>query len=312
MNKVLRLIIGMPLLVVLISCEKNVDNKKINSTAKEELPIKTIEPVKPAPILGKFSYEMIAEDKIDLGFKKIPVQDISIGVERLLHIKKNEFESTKEYQARVDGIKNETYYGDYTLKDLLVFQVDIGSNGAIKYKYDADKEEALIIASTSIAPARWSKREVLNKELPKKMDFFPLDLKSVKTDGVGQNAYGAEKNISITTGTAFGLASKSIPYLKYSRGMSELVSLEDTVIAKIKIPKNEAQNYLMNLGAVLVFQPQEPYIAYGLIQSAPTMSNDQGLNISYQFFYGDLNGIVIFDKRDSKIVAKVPKNFTSK
>ncbi len=289
------------ILLALTACSKQ-DNAKV-----VELPVDPQKVAEPKEFV-RFTLDKILGDKVVNDFDEIPSQRMYEQLRDTLDIatKKGEFETTDEYKKRFKEMQEKTYLEKLTFKDLLAFRVPVSSFGKIRTKYDADTQIAEIFVSGTSVPSGFGSAANTVGKIPSKIDFLLLDFDATTGKTEGQNAFGVKKDVDVNVSVAYGVASKSIPFLKYDRTNQFMETLKDSSLFTVKVDRSDAPAFLNDLGAIVIVKLQDPYLVRNSFGVAPTMDSPKAYSAEYKFFFGDVLGIVIYKKSSNAILKKVP------
>jgi len=260
------------------------------------------------PPFSKFSVESITDQKIKKEFSEVPIDLIFDSIEKHLNLTKEEFETTDTFRKRADAKLITPYYESLNLTDLVIFSAPVGSSGTA-YEYDADKKLFRVYATETAVPTQFNRagRFNLRKSVPNKLEiFYERAGQSIQLAGTGQNAFGAKADVELTSFNRYGLASGSMPFLKFEHN-AYMVSLKSTVLAELKIDADRAKALKSDLSMLVVFQLRDPYIITNSFGSAPTMSNPKGMSVTYKYLYGDVVDIIFYSNASGEIVSRIPR-----
>lgn len=96
----------------------------------------------------------------------------------------------------------------------------------------------------------------------------------------------------------YGLMSKSMPFVKW-RPESDYSPSMIGNLAKLKVKRAEADEYLSSLRVMIVFKLKPPY----LVDS--TFAGDRSLAVSHGL-YGDVIELIIYSTKNGAIIKRIP------
>lgn len=280
--------------------------KKTVATKKEAVPVYLKTPFDPKI------------DKISVPFYGHDIEQIyrSFG-NRKKSAKKDEFETTEQYQKRLANEAAAPLFDTVTPDGTFVFTV------APETKYDADSQTLTI----SIRPeAVWQQGSSIDKS---RLAIKIKDESNSKAT-VGQNAYGAKVEMTERYGKDYSIAvhnfdsfETTITYSKWEleqkkrdeemaekypslRGsISSHISGTKTIEHKITIPPAEAKNLKEVLSLLVLGKSVSPNTSYGAYLSKATY--DSPTESFQQFYYVDLElqEFWVYNKSTGRIIGKI-------
>jgi len=279
---------------------------------KKEQPVKAKQEPKKATT-AKFSMGMIEGDRIDLGYRLLPIAEVVDAIEKLSGQEKGEFESTSDFNARKASALTGKFMGDSSVEDTFAFVVRVAKGGAysdgLKYDFNADTREVRLFAlpkSSSMngigAPDYQTSRRQSNG-----LDQFDLDFKidSTKTYEAS-NAYGAKVTVEETVSTVLGIAVNKIPFLTFKR---ESYYSDPIPSVQFNMENAKAARELPALKALVVMKLADPYVVYDFMHSKPTRDKPTEITSQGKYLTGNILGIVFYSGLTGEVFARLPDRF---
>jgi hypothetical protein len=255
----------------------------------------------------------------DLNIDRIPLPCSGHDVEQIYEAfdkrkkaeRKDEFETTEQYQRRLTEQSGKPFFGQIGSDSVLAFVVDTSS------EYDADSQTLMI----SIIPsAVWLSSQTDKSRLALKVKPG----KVTKTKSTGQNAYGAKADIQETHVIMFNLAvhnaanfetenildesSKSILQEPDMQKMSPQ-RLEYwkklAFVHRLKMKPEEAREAKRKISALILAKQVPPHISYGEMFSKATLKDPSQFSAQIYYVDVDLVQIWVYDKTTGEIMAKI-------
>ena len=207
--------------------------------------------------------------KLSPNFKGHNIADIQAALSRSLTTrKKGEFESTEEYERRLEKIDNKPFYGGLMMNSRLAFVV---SKEALRTKYDADNQilDVFIKLERAVEGKTWN------------FEIFGVTIQAYgdsRTTYEGQNAYGATATVVKRQRSYRNLVFVNNSEIGIERSSST------TLVCDIKADAATARRLKDRLSVVFVSRLAKPYITTGMIELTPTLSSP----LAGQFFHNNL------------------------
>jgi hypothetical protein len=263
----------------------------------------------------KFSLEMVGKDKIDLKFSGHSVEEAIRTIEKITLIKKGEFESTADFNARKSLALSGRFLGDSTLEDSLAFVTPVtklvGYDSGFKYAFNADTGDVSLFALPS--SSEYSSLNgigapdyMTNRRERRGLDKFDLSTKiDSRSAYKGSNAYGATVTVEKTSMSRFGIATNRIPFLNFKRESSYS---NPQVSAQFKLENSRAARELPALKVMMVLKLEDPYIVYNFSHVEPKRDNPVDISVQEKFLTGNIIGIVFYSGLTGEVFARLPEN----
>ncbi len=292
------------------------EQKKEEAAKPAPAPVAVVKPAPPTPPAIKFSMSMLESGRVDPGYVGFPAADVIEAIENLTGVKKGEFESSADYNARRDAALSAKFLGNASVNDIFAFVVPVSKQGkykyGISYEFDADTSEVKLYALPSSskylslngigAPDYQTNRRVSNG-----LDQFTLSKKNISNRTYqASNAYGATVTVEETNVSNAGIAANRIPFLIFER---DIAYLNATVAAQFKLENSRAAAELPTLKALIVMKLSTPYVVYNFMHKKPTRDSPTELTTQQKFLTGDVLGIVYYSGQTGEIFARLPENF---
>jgi hypothetical protein len=265
------------------------DEPKRNSQ-KQTIPIKETPATsvsKPPPTYLGVAFDMNTE--------RIPIPYLGHDIEQVYNAfkrsqkdeRKDEFETTDQYQKRLSGQSSEPLFGSVGPDAILAFGVTPSS------QYDADSQTLTISLMAS---------SVLKSV---QIDSSRLGVKikrgqTTKHKSIGQNAYGAKVEIEETYAQGFELAIHNHRNFETEKNLTGY-----NFVQRINMGPTEAKSLKYKIAALILAKTTTPNISYGASLSKATFNNPT--EFFHQTFYVDVDllEIWIYDKRTGELITKI-------
>lgn len=264
----------------------------------------------------KFSLDMLESDRIDPKYTGFPVAEVISAIEKLVVIKKGEFESTADFNARKTNALTAKFLGGSRLEDTFAFVVSVTKDGSysdeFQYKFDPDSGKVnlyVLPKSSEYVPLNGvgAPDYQNNQRESKGLDQFILSSKIESQRAYrGSNAYGATVTVKEINSSSAGIAVNRISFLAFDRGLD----YPDPVIAsQFKLENARAAAELSLLKALVVMRLSDPYVVYNFSHKKPTRSSPTDSSMQEKYLTGDVLGIIYYSGRTGEIFARLPNNF---
>jgi len=262
------------------------------------------------PTIVKITMSMIESGHIDPG-AGIPVSNVIEAIEKMITLRKGEFESTADYNARREVALTEKFLGDSTVEDTFAFVKSVGdsSRGGLKYDYNADTSEVRLYAlPTSSSMNGIGEPNMTNRRPSEGLDQFDLDYKIRLSDTYqASNAYGVTVTVERTYADNLGIAANKIPFLNFKRDWSYYQN--PLPAAQFNLENAKAAKELPSLKALVVIKLASPYIVYNWFSKKPTRDEPTELSVTGKYLTGSVLGIVFYSGITGNILARIPETF---
>ena len=289
------------------------EQKKEEAAKPAPAPVAVVEPAPRKPPAIKFSMSMLESGRVDPGYVGFSAADVIEAVKKLTGVKKGEFESTADYNARRDAALSAKFLGNASLNDIFAFVVPVSKQDDYKhgigYDFNADTSEVKLYAlpSSSSLNGIGAPDYQTNDRQSNELDKFTLSSKIIsKRTYQASNAYGATVTVEETYNSDAGIAANRIPFLIFER---KIVYANATVAAQFKMENSRAAAELRALKALIVMKLSTPYVVYNAWKTEPTRERPRELIVKETFLTGDVLGIVYYSGRTGEIFARLPENF---
>jgi len=282
-----------------LAAQSKQSNKKIGSVAVKQKSKKSS--------ITKFSMSMIEGDHIDLRYAGLPIAEVINGIEKLTDLKKGEFESTADFNARKAVALTKKILGDSSVDDTFAFVVpvtkrNLSDRGLLLYEFNADTSELNLFAFGDTSPLNGIGAPDYQGTTHEKEGLykFRLDFKLNSTRTYqASNAYGASVSVEETISTSLGVAANKIPlFLSYNPTVQ--LNMKNAIAAK-ELPSLKAL-VVMKLDAL-------PYVVYNFKHSTPTRDDPTEFTNSEKYLTGNILGFVFYSGLTGEIFARLPDNF---
>jgi hypothetical protein len=285
--------------------------KQPAAQATAPAPAKAEVPKPPPP--PKFTLKMIEGDKLDQALTGISLTDVINAVEKSTSIKKGEFESTSDFNARKAAALSVKFLGDYGIDDTFAVVRSVASGGryprGLSYTFNPDTSEVSIYVlptSTTLngigAPDYQS-----NRREGRGLDLFEFDTKmESQSTYQGSNAYGATVTVEKSVMSGSGLAASQVPFLNFKR---EMFYSNPSPALQLKMDNAKAARELPALKALIVFKLVEPFMHYNFVHKEPKRDSPTDISMQYKYISSSILGIVYYSGLTGEILARIPDSF---
>lgn len=295
------------------SADKPKRNSQKQTITIKETPATSVS--KPPPTYLSVAFDMNTE--------RIPIPYLGHDIEQVYNAfdrrkkaeRKDEFETTDQYQKRLSGQSSEPLFGSVGPDAILAFVVSPSS------QFDADSQTLTVSLGTSPV---WQSVQIDRSRLGVRIKRG----ETTKQKSIGQNAYGAKVEIEETHAKGFELAihnqrsfEKETVLSEYEkesqRRMAEMrakynlpaISLdmggETVFVQRINMGPTEAKAAKDKIAALILAKPITPNISYGAILRKATFKDPT--EFFHQMYYVDVDllEIWIYDKLTGELITKI-------
>lgn len=215
---------------------------------------------------------------------------------------KGEFETTSEFEARLQRETEAPILGKLDRRDYLAFVL---TNSSGETLYDADaKIMTIAVALSSGAENVYTKSDkmALTSQAETKSEEYE-----------GSNAYGAKATVTRHLGINYNMAfsnyspfgvSKYIDSGTRSRGHTEEFFAKDVFLLQIPMDVALAKEVKVQLNILAIVKLIEPYTYEGTFYDKPTISRPTEYLIQYHFLNTELIELWVFDRSTGRIFIK--------
>jgi len=317
MRKITTVVVAILLQIALcvgsgISAEKQKSNSQKQTVSPKETPATpAIAQSNPSPAYLTISF--------DPSIQKIPVPYLGHDIEQTYKAfderkkaeRKDEFETTEQFQRRLTEQAGKPLFGSVGQDSVLAFVVSAGLG------YDADSQTLTISLPTS---AVWQSAQIDKSRLAVKIKSG----KVTKDKSIGQNAYGAKVEIEKTYAKGFELAIHNESNFasekvldENMRRMSERSDMpkmpasffermkKTAFVQRIKMSPEEARAAKDKISVLILAKPVAPYISYGAILREATFKDPTEFFSQMYYVDVDLGEIWIYNKQSGEIITKI-------
>jgi hypothetical protein len=260
----------------------------------------------------KFSMKVIETDRVDPGYLGTPVAELVKSIEKIPSVKKGEFESTADFNARVLSAIPDKLIGDSNVKDAFAFALSVKSRKmydyGVKYSFNADTNDVqLFILPFSVpmnglgSPDHNAMPVSISSQYMFESSFEIKDQSTYQ----GKNAYGATVTVEEHKSTSLGLSTNSLSYIRY-KGENYITP---SPAAQFKLSNVMAALELPHLKVLVIMKLVEPYILYDYQNSRPTFDSPVDRAKSRKFLNGSILGFVFYSGITGEIFARAPEAF---
>lgn len=300
--------------------EKPTANKeqqaKQKQTKEQPAPMAPAKQESKKPPVMRFSIGMLENGRVDPRYMGFPVAKMIDAIEKVTGVKKGEFESTADYNARRSATLAGKLLGDSSIEDFFAFVVPAPKweeySSGLRYEFNADTSDVnLYVLPTS------SKYVSLNgigapdydtnRREREGLDQFELSTKiESKSTYQGSNAYGATVTVEQTIMSRLGIAANPLSFLSFER---DLMYSNPTIVGQFKLENSRAARELPALKALIVMKLADPYIVYNFKHVEPTRDNPVDISMQEKLLTGNVIGIVFYSGLTGEIFARIPETF---
>lgn len=227
--------------------------------------------------------------------------------------RKDEFETTEQFQRRLTTQAVTPLYGSVTLDSILAFVV------SPILEYNADSQTLTISLPTSEV---WKSAQIDNSKLALKIKRGEV----TRAKSIGQNAYGAKVEIEKTYAKGFELAIHNESNFETEKVLDESMRrllerpesakipasfferMKKTVfVHRLKSGPEEARATKDKLSAIILAKPTIPYISYGAILREATFKDPTEFFSQMYYIDVDLFEIWLYNKQNGEIFTKIKR-----
>lgn len=262
---------------------------------------------------GKYTEKQIELSLLQLPsnyFGNDPSKVHSVLNKRINSLVKGEFETTQQYQKRIEDEKNLSLAGEIGKNSLLAFQVILKGYDGDGINYFADDSEFDI----SLTLDELSKPLISTEKYNKNAITVKLQSNEIMTEHyVASNAYGVTVNVENNVYHNFHAAISNhedlpIKFQKFfdhkgKYGLRNVYVLN----TKLKSSPEEAKNIKNNIRFLLIGNIVEPYTSSAFVHSKPTRDNPRELTLTEYFIYLSIKEIWIYNQATGQIYNKIKK-----
>lgn len=275
----------------------------------QKMPTAKQEPKKAS--LAKFSIGMLESDRIQPGYAGTTAAGLVGAIEKLAALKKGEFESTADFDARKTAALAGRLLGEATLEDtfafvLPVFPASRYGNG-LKYEFNADTSQARLFVLPKSLSINGIGASAYEMRAGNSLDQLGI---SFKTDSrrayQASNAYGASITVVKTDVTQLGIAANRMPFLRFER---ESTYSNPMPVAWLPMENAKAAKELPAMKALVVMKLAAPYLVHDLSHSTPTRDEPTEISVRSKYLTGDALGIVFYSGLTGEVFARLPEDF---
>lgn len=295
---------------------KKEQQAKQKQTKEQPAPAAPVKQEPKEPPVVKFSMDMLERGRIDPRYMGIPAAEVIDAIEKMTGVKKGEFESTADYNARRSAALAGKFLGDSSIEDVLAFVVPVSKGGkyssGLRYEFNADTGDVnlyVLPASSKYLPLNGigAPDYATNRRESKGLDRFDLS-KKIESQSTyqGSNAYGATVTVQKTSMSKLGIAANRLPFLSFER---ELAYSNPMIASQFKLENSRAAQELPALKVLIVMKLADPYIVYNFGHVEPKRDNPVDISVKEKFLTGNVIGIVFYSGLTGEIFARLPETF---
>lgn len=264
----------------------------------------------PKPLPPKFTLKMIEGEKLDQAFAGIPLVDLISAVEKSTSVKRGEFESTSDFNARKAAALSEKILGNYGLDDTFAVIRSVASGGkyprGLSYTFNPDTSEVSIyvLPSSSTLNGIGAPDYQTNRRQGHGLDLFAFDIKTESQSSYqGSNAFGATVTVEKSIMSSSGIASTQVPFLNFKR---DVMYSNAPFALQFKMENSKAARELPALRALIVFKLVEPFVHYDFVRKEPKRDSPTDISMQYKYLSSRILGIVYYSGLTREIFARLP------
>jgi len=292
------------------------DKKKDSPIPKVTTPNKAVNVSKRPVTLAPFSHETLDSGRLKVGYTGLPPESIANALEKIVGIKKGEFETTEKFEARKAAQLSSPYIPNLALTDIHAFTSSVDKadySQGISYRYDADTQTVAIMVSpletkpNHIGGKDYSASTIESIQQQRNapaLDVLSLSSKTLlKNSYVASNAYGAKVVVEKTTSIGFSLGLDQIAFVT---DRNKYGSPSSSPLSQFKLEPTKAAKELTALKALFIVKLVEPYLDFHFIHIEPKRdSPTEMLHTSY-LIRGTLLEVAIYSGLTGEIFARIP------
>lgn len=267
----------------------------------------------PRPLPPKFTLKMIEGQRLDQAFPGISLADLINAVEKSTSVKKGEFESTSDFNARKAAALTVKVLGDYGIDDNFAVVRGVVSGGkypsGLSYTFNPDTSEVsvFVLPSSSTLNGIGAPNYQTAKRDGRGLDLFVFDTEvESQSTYQGSNAYGATVTVEKTIMSHRGIAASQVAFLNFKR---ETFYYSPSSTLQFKMDNSTAAKELPALKAIVVFRIVEPYMHYNFAHYDPKRDSPKDMSVQYKYISGNILGIVFYSGLTGEVFARLPDSF---
>jgi len=268
--------------------------------------------VTPKPVVP-FTLDMLASNRLDPAYAGHPAVRVADAIHKMLGVKKGDFESTADYNARRTAALGHPFLGGLTVSDTFAFVIPVASGGrfprGIAYTFDADSSTVRIFVLPSARPLNGigAPDYRMGASSRSGLDIFDLEFALLSNRTYqGRNAFGATVSVEVANMSEVGIAANPLPFLPFKR---EVFYRDAPIAIQLKMDNASAARDLPTLKALLVLKLSEPYLLYNFSHTKPTRDSPTEITMQSRYLHGDVLGIVFYSGTTGEIIARIPETF---
>lgn len=224
--------------------------------------------------------------------------------------RKGEFETTADYQKRINSAANISFNDKENIGSTLFFLYKPESPYSIPgltTQYDADKQVLnvnLEAYSVTVDAKLSDSSKGQTEKSYNEVRVLPLELGG-SSEYEGSNVYGAKRTVTVSSGTYYSVAIENFKDFKETKKRSYLPSFN----TDINLAPEKAKEAAGNIGFLFVGKLVNPYYSIDTLDAKPTISRPKETHITDRILILNLSSVWIFNAKNGEILAKLkPKN----
>jgi len=218
---------------------------------------------------------------------------------------KGEFETTEQWQQRINKEESEPILGGLLLSSVYAFALggtdDFGHfNGLFEIKYDADKSTFhLQIESTEDlwdANGGW----VYLRSYP----YIVKVAETISDSGsqVGMNAYGATAKVNDYDSTTYAVEFSNA---RFARQKSTIFSHAEPIHGEFVAPSEQAPTIAKNIGVLAVRKLKAPFYKTGYLSTTATIDSPQTFSGTNHYVIIDLLAFWVYNRISGEVYTRI-------
>jgi hypothetical protein len=240
----------------------------------------------------KFDLEVIGS-RLPAGFVGQSMNQLVPALEKLAQITKREFETTAQFENRLNEAISKPLFGDLRASDQVVFTIQAQRGYAtVSYTYDADTQKTSVTLNLHPVLLEGVDREPVNGSAPA--------IKGIKlaTDTTWTGSYratntmGARITVNIGKQKTLTFAAEQLPF---------------ELNQSFELSPQKAQALLPRMRALFEVRFSPPYVTSNSWQTKPTFNSPIEVSIKDTFLRGEVTRIWFYSPETGEIFLKAPR-----
>ncbi len=244
-----------------VSQQKKEQRGKQKQTKEQPAPMAPVKQ-KQSPAV-KFLMGMLESGRVDPEYTGFSITEVIDAIEKITGVKKGDFESTADYNARRSAALATKFFGDSSIEDLFTFMVPVSKIGehGLRYTFNADTGDVNLYVLPKSS-------KYLIGAPDRELDMFALSSKIEEMSTyIGSNPYGTTVPVNKISKSCFGIASNRLPF------KSNETYSDPTIASQFKLKNSRAEQELPALKALIIMKlANPPYVFHNFSIMEPKLN----------------------------------------